>query len=475
MHARHSKLAHLVAGPSFFLALAAFPLASIPYQTRCGFGLLLWMSWWWVSEAVPLAVTGFLPLVAASLFDFVPVAQVLPAYAEELIVLLLGANVLSTVWSRWGLDRRIAMVSLIGVGTSTRRQILVWFSMAMLLSAVLPNVVVAAAMIPIILAMLRFIGIDDVGKSPFATSLLIAVAWGTSVGGFWTPLGGAPNLLTIKFLKDSVTQHEILFSTWVMHMLPLSVATGVASLAFMSTVFKPEITHVEGTREFFSAELRSLGPMSVPEKWGLALFLTGMFLAFTRQFYAAVLPGFNPAYAFLTCAVLCFVLRHGGEPLVTWKYAQQHMEWGLFYLFAGGTALGVILSQTGAANFTADLLAPLAGNGGFASVLIFSLMAMVVTQITSNTAAVAIIVPITIATFQSLGTNPIPFVYITSAAANCGLMLPSSAGGPAVAAGYGVHLGTMFTRGLWLAALLWVTILVIGYLCTFYWPAFSMA
>jgi sodium-dependent dicarboxylate transporter 2/3/5 len=295
------------------------------------------------------------------------------------------------------------------------------------------------------------------------------------VGGFWTPLGGAPNLLTIKFLKDSVTQHEILFSTWVVRMLPLSMATGVAALAFMSTAFKPEMTHVEGTREFFSAELRSLGPMSVPEKWGLALFLTGMFLAFTRQFYAAVLPGFNPAYSFLTCAVLCFVLRHRGEPLVTWKYAQQHMEWGLFYLFAGGTALGVILSQTGAAKFTADLLAPLAGNGGFASVFIFSLMAMVVTQITSNTAAVAIIVPITISTFQSLGTNPIPFVYITTAAANCGLMLPSSAGGPAIAAGYGVHLGTMFTRGLWLAALLWLMILVIGYLCALYWPAFGTA
>jgi di/tricarboxylate transporter len=49
-----------------------------------------------------------------------------------------------------GTDRRIALASLIGVGTSTRRQI-AWFAIAMILSAFLPNTVVAAAMIPIVL------------------------------------------------------------------------------------------------------------------------------------------------------------------------------------------------------------------------------------------------------------------------------------------------------------------------------------
>jgi hypothetical protein len=34
--------------------------------------------------------------------------------------------------------------------------------------------------------------------------------------------------------------------------------------------------------------------------------------------------------------------------------------------------------------------------------------------------------------------------YIVTAVGNCGFMLPSSAGGPAVAAGYGVNLKTMF-------------------------------
>ena len=102
---------------------------------------------------------------------------------------------------------------------------MVWFAIATVLSAFLPNTVVAAAMIPIVLAMLRFIGIEDIGKSAFGSALLIAIAWGTSVGGFWTPLGGAPNLLTIKLLQQTVISHEFLFMTWVTRSAPAAIAS----------------------------------------------------------------------------------------------------------------------------------------------------------------------------------------------------------------------------------------------------------
>jgi sodium-dependent dicarboxylate transporter 2/3/5 len=207
----------------------------------------------------------------------------------------------------------------------------------------------------------------------------------------------------------------------------------------------------------------------------LFLFLAATLLAFTRQFYASWLPGLNPAFAFLTFAMLSFAVRHDGEPLLKWDFAQKHMAWGLFYLFAGGAALGEILSQTGTAKLVADTLIPLAGAGGIRAVLVFSLMTIVITQITSNTAAIAIMVPITISTFQSLGMNPIPFVYIVAVAGNCGLVLPSSAGGPAVAAGYGVNLKMMFAQGVWLVAVLWAVIALVGYALAMYWPGFGIA
>jgi solute carrier family 13 (sodium-dependent dicarboxylate transporter), member 2/3/5 len=472
---RDWRTLHLIGGPLVFLLVVAVPAPGIGYPIRASLALLLWMSWWWIFEPVNLAVTGFLPLVVLAVFNFLPVARILPSYSEELIFLLLGANILSTVWTRWGLDRRVALVSLIGVGSGTRRQILVWFGVATVLSAFLPNTVVAATMIPIVLAMFRFIGIQEIGKSAFGSAVLIAIAWGTSVGGFWTPLGGAPNLLTIRLLQQTVISHEFLFMTWVTRLLPLAVAMAAASFIFMRFALKPEMAHIEGTRDYFATELRSLGRLTVPETWGLTFFVSATLFAFTRQFYASALPGLTPAYVFLAFAVLCFVVRHNGEPLLKWDYAQNHMAWGLFYLFAGGSALGEILSQTGTARFVADILTPFAGAGGFRAVLVFSLMTMIVTQITSNTAAVAIMVPITISTFQSVGVNPVPFVYIVTVAGNCGFMLPSSAGGPAVAAGYGVNLKTMFSQGLRLTILLWCVIVVVGYLLATYWSGFGVA
>jgi sodium-dependent dicarboxylate transporter 2/3/5 len=470
-----SRTFHTLTGPVIFLAFVLLPLPSVPYPVRGSIGLLVWMSWWWIFQPVHLAVTGFLPLVVLSLFDFLPVSTILPAYAQQLVILLLAANILASVWARWGLDRRIALISLMAVGTSTRRQILVWFAIAAGLSTFLPNTVVAAAMMPIVLAMLRFIGIENVGKSAFGSAVLIAVAWGTSVGGAGTPLGGAPNLLTVQMLEAQLIDHEFLFTTWVLRMMPITVLIAGVSFLFLSYALKPELDQVDGTRGYFSRELRALGKMTAPERWGLTFFGAATLLAFTRQFYTSLLPGLTPAFAFLAFAILSFVLKHKGEPLLRWDYAQSHIVWGLIYLFAGGSALGQILSETGTAQFMADLMVPFTGEGGLVAVVVFVILTVLLTQITSNTAAIAIIVPITISTFRTLGLNPVPFVYIVAAAGNYGLMLPSSSGGTAIAAGYGVNLKTMFSQGFWLTVAVLLALVAAGYLLATYWPQFGIA
>ena len=464
----------MIAGPTIFVALLLLPLGGLPYEVRCSIGLLVWMALWWITRPVHLAVTGFLPLVTVALFNFASVDRILPAYASELVILLLSANVLTTCWTRWGLDRRIALVSLVGVGTNTTHQIISWFVIGMILSAFLPNTIVAATMIPIVVAMLRFIGIEDLWESNLGTALVIAVAWGTSAGGATTPLGGAPNLLTVEYIQEMVTGEEFLFVTWVTRFLPLSLAVMIVTFLYVRVAFKPEITEIEGTRNFFLSELKNLGSMSIQEKWGLFLFIAAAFLAFSRPLYASLVPSLTPAYAFLSCAIICFLVRTQGENLMTWEYAQGKMMWGLFYLFAGGTALGRVLTETGTAAYIAEALLPYASEGGFVAVVVFAGLTLFMTQITNNTAAIAITVPITISTFQSLDLNPLPFIYIVTTVGNCGFMLPTSAGGPAVAAGYGINLKTMAVKGFWACLFALIAVVIVGYLLSIYWPAFSV-
>jgi sodium-dependent dicarboxylate transporter 2/3/5 len=473
--AKTARLTHLLGGPAAFVLITALPLPNVPFEIRASLGLLVWMSWWWITEPVHLAVTGFLPLAVLAVTNFLPVTEILPAYSAELVILLIGANMLAALWSRWGIDRRIALASLLAIGADTRQQILAWFLIAAALSAFLPNAVVAAAMMPIVIAMLRYIGIEAIGKSAFGSALLIAVAWGSSVGGAATPLGGAHNLLAVQFLEQQLLGREFLFTTWVTRVLPLAALGLLVSFVFMRFAFKPEIARVEGTRDYFKRQLADLGALSRTEKWGLALFAAAALLAFSRALYAELLPGLTPAFAFLLFGLLGFALRHRGEPLLTWEYAQPRMVWGLIYLFAGGSALGEILSRTGTAAFLADHLLALAGGNSLLAIVVFAFVALTLTQITSNTAAVAITVPITISTFQSLGVNPIPMVYIVAAAGNFGLMLPSSSAGPAIAAGYGIDLKQMFAAGFKLTVLLFVALVVGGYLLMTLWPGFGVA
>ena len=465
---------HLVGGPLSFLVMLLIPGGVMAFPVKCAIGLLIWMAWWWLARPVDLAVTGFLPLVVVAALDFTPISGVLEAYASELIILLIGANILTTVWSRWGLDRRIGLVSALLIGTSPRRQVLAWLVISVALTAVLPNTIVAAILIPIVIAMLREVGIEDPWTSSVGTALVLAIAWGVNVGGFATPLGGAMNLLAMGFVEETVTQREFYFTTWATRMLPLTIATLFAAAVFLMTAFeipKGTVWEHSALRE----ELRSLGPTTGGEKWGLWLFGFAAVLAFARPLYASILPGLRPAYVFLGFGILCFAVRQDGQALVKWRYAQERMMWGLFYLFAGGFALGTILNQTGAARYVADLLIPYAQGGGFLAAAIFAVIAMIMTQITSHVAAVAILVPITISTFQSIGINPMPFVYMVAAIGNCGFVMPSSSASTAIAAGYGVDLRVMMVKGTLLAIITMMVILGLGYIMTIAWPGFGVA
>ena len=473
--ARSMTVLPLAAGPLMFCVLAWLPVASPPYAARCGLGLLLWMGAWWLARPVHLAVTGLLPLASAALFGFVRTGDILPSYADELIILLVGANILTTAWARWGLDRRIALMSLATFGSGAKRQLIAWFIVSTALATLLPRVVVAATMIPIVVATVKFLGVDDLWNSKLGTSLVLAVAWGSSLGGFLTPLGGAPNLLAMKFVQDMVTHHEFLFTTWVTRLMPLTLSVVPAVLLYIVAVFESEVAETDRSRTYFFQELRALGPMGSAERWAMLLFVVATVLAFTRGAYGQILPSFTPAYAFLALGVVAFAIRAEREPLLTWEFAQGKMMWGLFCVFAGGNALGAVLNTTGAARLLAGPLIPYAARGPFVATLVFTALTLAVAQIISNVATVAIMVPIAISVFQGSGGSPIPFVYVIIAASHCGFMLPSSAGSSAVAAGYGVNLRTMFLAGLGAALICLVVIVIVGVLSIRFWPGFAIA
>ena len=143
------------------------------FQSRAAIGTVLWMAYWWITEALDYAVTAFLPIIVNALFNLVDMKDVIANYASETILLLLGASILTVSWEIVGLDKRVACAFLSIVGTSLTTQILFWFLLSTALSTILPNAVVTATITPIAVSMLRYLGIEKVSESEPASIILM--------------------------------------------------------------------------------------------------------------------------------------------------------------------------------------------------------------------------------------------------------------------------------------------------------------
>ena len=296
----------LILGPALF-ALSFIPYGGLTQNVRLALGTVLWMGVWWVAMPVPPAITAFLPVVINAVFALTDMSSITNCYSAELVFLLAGADIITMVWEITGVDKRIAAHSLALVGTSVRQQVVIWFLISTVLSAVLPNTVVAAVLCSIAMAMLKFVGEGDVGKSSAAKLVLLAIVWGANNGGMFTPLGGAMNLITVSYIEE-LTGAEFLYTDWVRALWPFALAVTVLPLVYLLLLPCKKKT-LEGSKTYFSDLCKSLPKLSRAGRISLIVFAAAALLAFTRQLYQRQFPALKPGFVFLIGGLIMFFLR----------------------------------------------------------------------------------------------------------------------------------------------------------------------
>jgi len=442
------KYIHVMVGLLLFSAcIFLLPAEMFSLAGRMALATIAVMIYWWITQPVHIAVTALLPIVINSIFGIVPMNGVLAEYFSPTAVLLLGANMLIIAWIKTGLAKRIALHALILIGTSVKKQIMVWFLFSTIMSMFLPNTVVAAALCPIAAAMFKYS--SEESPEPFNNKImfliLLAIVWGAGIGGFGTPLGGAMNLVSIKHI-ESLTGMEYMYVTWTLNMLPYLLLLTAGTCIYLLLI-RTDIKVISGNKKYFAEEIDKIGKPKKGELLSLSLFVAAVMLAFTRPLYQNILPVFMPFYAFLLMGIAAFFLNdQNNERLLTWDLASKNINWGLIILFSGGMAAGDLLISTGAADTVAELLT--AGQSGSMFFVTFVVIAlgMFLANAASNTAATAILVPIVISIASAKCVSPLPYIYIASAACNCAFVLPTST--RAIAVGYGLDVGFMFRKGL---------------------------
>ena len=399
-------------------------------------GLLWWMLCWWLGEVAPLAVTALLPATIAPLLGLlrwksnggvqpIVASEILRAYADPVVLLFLGSFLLAQALRQYELDRRWAlwMLSRTGVTRTYARVLLVLMLAVMSVSAWLNNTATAALFMPVAVGIAQQIRLPQSGM---ATAFVLGVAWAASIGGMTTIVGTAPNGIAVGVLRQYGA--EIGFVQWLSFGLPAGIVLLLCGWAVLRWRFQLSGAVDAAAQEYLLRSYLELARLSPAQRRVIAVG-TAVVLGWLLQPLLQRLPGLHWLQEWNTVllgAVLLFVLSAGrGEgALLEWRHAQQ-IDWGTLLLFGGGLALSGLLVQTQTAAVLTRLLTDALG-GVPVMVSIFGLLlaANLSTEVLSNTALAALLLPVVAPLLPVLGLPQLPMVVAMAMATSCAFMLP---------------------------------------------------
>lgn len=464
-----TRLIGLFLGPALLLITLLLPAPGDMNQASWqALGLMLLMATWWSTEAIAIPATALLPIVLIPALGLGSVSQATTPYANPIIFLFMGGFILGLAMQRWNLHKRIALITLLAVGSQPRRQIAGFMLATAFLSMWVSNTATTIMMLPIGLSVVSMLG----HKNPeavkrFATALLLAIAYAASVGGIATLIGTPPNALLAGYLADS-KGITIGFAQWMMIGVPVSLTMLVAIwfwLVRKDFGLGEDSAH---SADVLRQHLQELGVMSRAEKLvGSVFVLTAMAWIFQPLLSASLLPWLNDTVIAIAAALILFLIPvdlREKQFLMDWESAKE-MPWGVLLLFGGGLALAGVISSSGLASWIAASLGVL---GMLPALLMVALVVTVIiflTEVTSNTATAAAFLPLLGALALSQDVSPIFFTVPAAIAASCAFMMPVATPPNAIVFGSG-HVGIrdMVRAGFALNLIGIVVVTLMGYL-----------
>ena len=396
-------------------------------------GVGIWMATWWSTEAIPVAATAFIPLVSFPILQVMPVKAVAQSYAHPTVFLFMGAFVLALAVEKWSLHRRIALTVLSKTGTDGRKLILGFMLAAALLSMWMTNTSTAMMLLPIavsVAAMVaeKSVGVSDADKRRFQVSLLLALAYATTIGGMSTIIGTPPNVLLAGFVEETYGR-QIAFFDWMLIGLPLAlVLLPLGWFVLTRIAFRVDVPASPEAAEVIRNMRIEMGVMSAPERRVGLLFLMVVTLWMSRKWLNTMsgLEGLSDAGIVMAVALLLFVIpseKGSASRLMDWEDVAR-LPWGVLILFGGGLALAAQVSGSGLAVWLGESLLPVANLGTLVLVVAAAGLVVFLTELTSNLATTATFLPVIAAIAAQSDIEPLVLCVPVTLAASCAFMLP---------------------------------------------------
>jgi sodium-dependent dicarboxylate transporter 2/3/5 len=432
----------------------------------------VFMGAWWITEAVPIAVTAFLPLVLFPLLGVADIGGAAEPYANPLIFLFLGGFVIAQAMQKWGLHRRIALSIIHAIGTKPTSIVAGFMVSTAFLSMWVSNTATSLMMLPIALSIIELVPeagskeSDVYDRKNFSIAILLTIAYSASIGGMATLIGTPTNALLAGFL-DETYGYRISFVQWMIVGVPLMVV-GLAATYWVLTrvLFPVRMRELPGGRAVLDGELRQMGRITKPEVMVALVFGMVAFLWIFRPLLSGLMPGMSDTSIAMFGAVVLFLLPVNatkGEFVLDWRTAER-LPWGVLILFGGGLSLAAAIQNTGLAAWIGSGLSGISTWPLVLVVVAVLILIVFLTELTSNTATAAAFLPIVAAVSVGIGQNPLLLAIPTVLGASCAFMLPVATPPNAIVYGSGaLTIPQMARAGIWLNFLFIVLITVLTY------------
>lgn len=409
----------------------------------------------WITEALPLATTALLGLIACIVLQIAPAATVFAPFADPLVFLLIGSFLMVKALFHQGLDQRIATALLSPKrGVSSRTLICLYAAAAAVISSWVSNAATTAMMYAIGLAIIAEMERHFSGEKLriFAANLMLMASYAATVGGMATPVGTPPNMMGLVFIRRYAGV-DFTFLQWIVTAFPLVVML----FAFICWQLRgpklriaPDVVSTtplgsltRGHRLVAAAWVVTITLWVAPGAFTLAgLDTLPAVAAFKASFPEAIAP-------FVGIVSLLLARDEKGEPALPMARALE-IDWAIVLLYAAGFAFGVLAFETGLAKAVGvGLTTHLPSTSPLALLALAVFFAVALSEATSNTAAANMVVPITIGIAQTAGVDPLPPAIGATFASSLGFMLPVSTPGNAIVYGSRrVPLSTMMAKGI---------------------------
>lgn len=413
----------------------------------------------WVFHLLPLPVTGLFALVAPPLFGVMSAKQAFSFFGSEPVFFILGVFILAAALLKSGLSTRLALWLLRSGAKSPKRLVLQIMLASALLSFIMSEHAVAAMMFPLVVIITQSLRFVPHGGS-YGRVLFLAMAWGCVVGGIATMLGGARVPLAIGILQES-GNGTITFIEWTLAMVPIVIATFAFCYILLTRYFTIDVDSVAEADAVIAKKVQECGRMVLEEKF-LALLIVASVASWMFLGYKIGMATIS-----ILAVVLLFMFR-----VVDWKDLQENVEWGVILMYGGAIGISSILSSTGAGLWLAKTYVLPHLHSPALMIILLSLITILMTEAMSNSAVVAILLPIGISLANSFGLNPKVVVFSVASASGLAYALPMST--PSVALAYSsgyLRIKEVILPGTIMALFSWIMLLLAA---KFWWPVWGI-